>query len=318
MSEPLNYRPSNSAVYYRPLEQFNRRGLLIGLPIGVVSAVIGSAAYALILPTLRDGVVHVIAACVAAGAVALIAWSVSRAAKLRSPTIAAFLGAAISLLSLYTMWVAWIPSTLKYSGLYWQLVAHPFAFFKIIRVINRFGTWSYNGDQIRGFPLLIIWLIEAGMMLSAGVFAAIVATRDHEPICPVCRAKLASKIKIPKFAATRQDELVAAIEARTFEQLAAHEPPTHEHAPEVDIWVLSCPTCMETHVLSVKRLAWGRNKQGRLELKTTPLVNDLMITPVEAVELHNIAEVIRAQRRAIVPAQVVRSDADDPMANEST
>jgi len=314
MPDSLNYQPSNSAVYYRPPERFDRRRMLLGLPIGLAVLVGGSIAYALILPTLKDGIIHIIAAGVAALAVGIIVLCVTTYARMRSTIVAAFLGAVLSIVSLYAMWVTWIHSLIRRLGLIvpvWGLITHPRILMRIIHDVNVSGSWSYNGDMVSGVPLLLIWLTEGGMVIGAGLFAAMWAVRQQDPICPACRSKLAGKITVPKFSADGVDALVAAVESRRFDELLAHDPPLHEHAPEVDLILLSCPECMETHVLSLNRLAWARNKQGKIELKTTSLIRDLMITPVEAAEIYNVGEQIRTQRRAIATAAVVPEESDE-------
>lgn len=108
MTAPLNYQARNSAIYYTPPSRLNVGRTLIGVLVAAALIVIGSIIYAKIQPAM--GSIYVRAGQVLVGAVAVgvVAMMPVRYGKIRIPLLAASIGAALSMLAVYVMWLTWV------------------------------------------------------------------------------------------------------------------------------------------------------------------------------------------------------------------
>lgn len=162
MTNPLNYQPSNSAVYYTPPSRINIGRTLVGCLIAAVAIVIGSVAYAKLQPLMNTIYVRVAQAVVGAVAVGALAVIPVWFGKVRIPIVAAFIGAGLALLAVYVMWVTWVHDEIGH-GIplgYGTLIEHPIVLFRLIHFINRIGAWTWHHEVVRGFPLAIYWLVS--------------------------------------------------------------------------------------------------------------------------------------------------------------
>jgi hypothetical protein len=217
--------------------------------------------------------------------------------KVRLPIVAAFIGSALSLLVLYVMWAVWVHDVLgrlRVQGSYWTFIRHPVVVYRLMQELNRVGTWSYHGYVVKGAPLLVWWLGEAGLILAGGVLMPLKGIEKNAPICARCRGKCRSIGLLPRFAAEQQDEVIAAIESRDFTSLASFTAPEHDDDPELKLRLLSCG-CGETNVLTLSFVAWTVNAQGISKVMTKPLVNELLITREETQQIRAAKETIEAE-----------------------
>ena len=302
MPAPLQYQPSTSAIHYTPPARIDIRRTILYFLLAALLGCTGAIIYAKILPNLSNPLLRGSAPIAAAGAMALIALIPVRSGRVRIPVAAAFLGALLALITLYVMWLVWVHDILNrwsWPVTFTDLLLHPMSFFRLIRIINRTGTWAYHGDIAAGFPLLLLWLIEAGLILAAGTLAPLKGITSDDPICRDCGTRCKYTPNLPRFAAEHEPALLAAIQNRTFSALSAFPPPAHEDAPELSLRLDSCPHCDATHVLTINRIAWV-TQANRLTVKTTPLINQLLITPLESGKLKSICALIQEQRAADV------------------
>jgi len=299
VSDLLNYQPSRSAVYYTPPERLDVRRTVWAFVLAAALASAGAFAYARLQPRLTSPYLRVGAVAAAATAVAGLALIPVRVGRVRVPGLAAAIGALLALLTLYVMWLVWVHDVLAllhFVVSYRALIVHPRVLMHLIRSINSFGTWSYGNETVRGLPLTLCWLIEAGAILAAGVLAPIRGLFSDDPTCVHCAARCVRVRDLPRFAADRQAELLASVENRDFAALASHAAPHHEDAPELSLRLMSCPRCGRTHVLTVSRIAWQTDRHGRAKVQTTPLINQVLITPAEAEEMKIACEQVQAKR----------------------
>jgi hypothetical protein len=309
MPDLLNYQPSSSAVYYTPPKRIDVTRTVVGFTAAAVLAAIGAFIYAHIQPELNSLYLRVGAVAVAGGAVAGLAVVPVRYGRVRIPFVAALLGALLALLTLYVMWLKWLSDFLTeagYTDSLRTLVMHPVGMFDVIRALSGVGTWSYKGNIVSGFPLVVMWLGEAGVMLAAGVLAPLHWMGNDDPVCNACGTKCKRVPKLPRFSTARKEELLAAVENRRFEELATHQPPADEDEPEIALALMSCEKCKKTHVLSVNLIRWDIDGQGIAKVKTEPLINQLLVTPDEAERIIIVCcDIVKAREAELVePGEV--------------
>jgi hypothetical protein len=299
MSDSLNYQPSNSAVYYTPPKRIDILRTVLGFVGAAVAAAVGGFIYGQIQPGLHSFYVRVGAVVVAAGVTGLLGLLPIRFGKIRIPLVAAFIGTVIAMIALYAMWLSWVDHVLTAVGAfnsYRVLILHPVTLLRIVKIINRTGTWSHNGYVINGVMLLIYWLCEAGLILGAGVLIPVNGLFSSDPACRDCGSRCVRISSLPRFATDRQEDFVNAIENRDFASLPSHAAPDHADAPELSIRLMSCPKCGNTHVLTISRIAWGVDFNGHRKVTTTSLVNGLLVTQDEAEQLIDACVLVKKQR----------------------
>ena len=312
MADALNYQPSNSAVYYTPPRRIYLWRTIIAFAGAAGAAMLGAFFYARIQPELNNFYLRVGAVVAAAIAVGALGYAPVHFGKVRLPVVAAFLGAALAMLTLYVMWVTWVHDALNNWGLrvgYWPLVTHPVSLFRLIRFINSSGTWSYKGEAARGLGLFVFWLGEAGAILACGVFFPLKAIGTDDPTCRECGSACKLVRPIPHFAFDRQDEMIATVQNRQFQDVALHGPPQNDDEPHLSLRLLSCPRCAQTNILTLNRVSWTVDINHRPTVKITPLVNQLLVTPDESEELKKLFNEIVEQRAA---GESTRTDSVEP------
>jgi hypothetical protein len=87
------------------------------------------------------------------------------------------------------------------------------------------------------------------------------------------------------------------VENHDFQSISTHSAPAHSDAPELSLRLLRCPRCGQTNVLTLSRIAWHLVKH-RLQVKSVPLVNQMLITQSEADEVVSVGKMVQAQREA--------------------
>ncbi len=288
MSIPLlTYQPSHSAVHYTPPSTFNPKRTF-GLTLAaLVCAIIGGLVYAAIQPKLHHLFFRTGAVAVAAVVVGVLGGYTVRRAHVELPVLAAFIGALIAMAAIYSMWLAWVHnmffSVTSMDG-YPLLITHPLRLLNTIALIESRGTWSYTGDQVRGFHLFVLWMLESGAILACGLFVSLKAIKIADPVCSGCKSRC-QRVKLPRFAGDQRREFVATIERRDFKALPTFAPPANEIDPELSLEFFSCPNCGQTQVLSVDLVGWVRNSQGTAKVERRPLLKRILITPDEAEQL---------------------------------
>src|SRR5437764_6577040 len=97
MNGLLNYQPSNSAVYYVPPKRVNWVRMAVGFVVAAALAALGAVLYVVVLP--KVGSIYLRLGTVAAAAVAtgLLGVIPVRMGRVRSPVVAAFMGAVLAI-----------------------------------------------------------------------------------------------------------------------------------------------------------------------------------------------------------------------------
>lgn len=311
---PLNYRPSHAAVYYTPPRKLDVGRTTLGFLAAALLAVVGAVIYSKVQPQIQWDKLRGIALFVVAAGVGALGMIPVRFGRVQRPVVAAAIGALLALLTLYVMWVVWLHDVLLGYGAsvpYARLAADPVALGELIKVVSQTGTWSYKDNVVRGLPLLICWLVEAGAIIAAGVLMPLQSMGGVDPICTACRSRCTPVPGLPRFADDRRDELVAAVERHDFAALAEHDAPAHDDDPELALRLFSCPSCGRTHVLTVNRFALAVDANGNPAMVTTPLVSQLLLPPPAA-------EQLRAVCREIVEERYAEAEDDDEEAPGTT
>ena len=278
----------HNAAHYMQERRANPLRFALAFVGGLLLVALGAIVYVRLgrqFDTMHLRIALLVAA--SAGAAGISA-GVVRIGRVPATSIATLVGALLGLICLYVMWLVWVHDIFARAGLppkYSFLIQHPGSLYRVICDLNREGTWSYQGERWRGIPLLIVWLAEAGAIVGSSVAAAVLATQRGQILCRACNSKCQRIRGLRRFAADRQDEFVAAVENRQFDELSDFEPRMHEDDPELSLELVCCTKCDQTNVLSVNRVAWTIDNSGRSKVQIRPLIERMIITADEAEKL---------------------------------
>jgi hypothetical protein len=301
MADPLNYQPSHSAAYYVPPSRFDLKLLLPAVVGAAIVIAVVAIAYGKIEPNIEALHFRLVAAVACAVSVGVLAMAPIRLAKVRRPAMAASIGALLSLVALWVMWIVWVHEILRFRGFaadYLDLVRRPRALWRVILILNRDGVWIFEGDIQRGAILWFWWLGEGAMIVAAGTIFPTLRLFTSDPICSYCGSRCKRFPNLANFAAEHQPQVAAAIDNRSFNDLLSIPAPATDDAPEVRIRLMSCPSCRKMHVLTLNRIAWTVGTDRRATVKTTPIINELLVTSDEARQLTEAATQIRQRRQS--------------------
>jgi hypothetical protein len=242
-------------------------------------------------------------AVMAAVAVGLIAMAATSLGKVRSTVVASVAGAVIGAVAIYVMWVVYARDELVKMGFpatYQRLVERPDTLLRVIRLLDDVGTWKLKGEDlaVSGFPLLMLWVGEAGMMLVCGVVFPVKAVASAEEIdCRQCGAACKLVRPILRFGIGVESGVVAVVEGRTFGQLVQFPQPETDDEPQLSVRLVSCGKCGETNVVTVNRIVFELTKEGR-KMVIKPVVNRLMISSREAEEMKGVMKEVEERKQA--------------------
>ncbi len=312
MAELLSYRPSDSAVYYKPPKKFAAGRLIAALVFCVATALAAAWIYAYFLPPIRNLLLRMSACVGFAVSIGVISGLTVRHGKVRSQLVAACVGAVASVVAGYCMWLFWVHHFFVSSGssvTLRLLISHPSLLLRIAHAFKISGTWMYNADPVQGGPLLGIWFCESAVLFAAGILLPISMVLKDDPVCE-CGTQVKRAPGLPAFAVDRQSEFLTAVESRQFDQLATHAAPIYEDAPELKLTLASCPSCAKTHVLSVNRVEWALNSRtGKFSVRRTPLVSQMLLPTDVVAEFLQTCLQINAHREQAASTETPRQTA---------
>jgi hypothetical protein len=299
MTAPLEYRPSHSAVHYTPPGSFEPGRTIVGFVIAAIAVAIASIIYAKIQPHL-DTLYLRAGACVCAGiALGVLALIPVRIGHIRTPAPATVCGTLLGLIALYFMWLTLLHDVFRPLS-YRALVMHPMLDVRLIQFVNRTGTWRMQLDarNVAGPLLLVFWIGEALIIVGGGVAIPINVLYSGDPVCKECGSRCKRVPNLPRFAVDRQVEFLEIMDRRDFDKITPFPAARSSDDPELSPRLMSCPKCRTMNVLTVNRIAWGRDSRGRRKVLTTPLIDQILISSTEAEELKSVCGIIRQLRDA--------------------
>jgi hypothetical protein len=304
--QPLQYRASNSALYYVPPQPFSAGRLILATLGATVAGIVLALLYVWALDQTLNLYVR-LGLCVGVGMALGVASHLSmKWGRVYSTAIATLVACGVGLVALYVAWAFWLHRFLEvlYSHVStWRLVTHPVSMFHLMRAIDREGTWSYHGNTIQGVALLVVWIGEALIIVLPGALFAANTVKSQLPLCDRCRVWCKRISGTPRIAADRSDEIASLVEARDFDALLEHGPLRDEDDPQIDFHVYGCPKCQQSNVLTVKRTEWGVDKDGRAKVISRVLVDRMLLTGEQVEQLKALRPRLQAMKEAAAAAE---------------
>ena len=292
MTNTLSYMPP---LYYRHSGRFSAVGFPLAMVASVLVAVALGAAYAYV--DMYNPCVSVLTFIATAGfglGVGAATAYALRWAKVRNNTLAIVASVVAALVGLYASWVFWVYALLHQSHLSFvptplQLAKHPAALWRMILRINEVGVWSIGSshgvgqrhDPVKGVFLWLIWVAEGVVILTTAI---LVTTRmvGSRPYCEACDRWAAPAQSVAAARHADPVELKRRLEAHDLDYLQQLGP----RDPAGNLWLeaelCSCPTCQSLHTLTMKAVALVGDKKGKVQKKSTIVIDKLLLSGEEA------------------------------------
>lgn len=148
--------------------------------------------------------------------------------------------------------------------------------------VNELGTWSLrSSDAVTGWPLTIVWIVEAALYFGAAAFAAY-SMASSTVYCESCSNWCAPRLNVQRYAHDQGPTIVSRLQngdlAVVREAAAAF--------PEAEAWhqldLVVCEGCGATNTLSVLAVRNERDKKGNVTTKSDIIVDRLLLTREQA------------------------------------
>jgi len=288
------------AIYYRPSGRYSPFSIFLLLILCITLIPILALVYAFATWYIPIVYLNII---LGAGLGYLVGWLVYRfvirIGKVRNGLIAAIWGLLAGLATLYFAWVWWLDILLTvsasetYPGIgevlknfsfmnALSLTLNPSGVMEIIGGVNEVGTWGIkSSDSVNGWPLTIVWIIEAGILVLIPFLVAF--GRSGEPFCEETQSWSESKeltavkaIDSQKFIESIEKEEFPAVEVLDIDTLSEAVPFTS---------MLMHSTQGGKHYLTATAQSPERDKNNEIEYNGTELFEYLEIPETIADEL---------------------------------
>lgn len=189
------------------------------------------------------------------------------------------------LCGLITWYVAWATDALARFG--WPQDGDPTFFFdprflwSYMQVFYARGFWGINRDEnLSGFPLILVWLVEAGTIIGCAVGLPWSEMRNLV-FCEACDRWTTSESSLLRLASSEADHIVARVDRGDLGVLRDAERAGFAAIDFLSVGVRWCETCTDSNYLEVDRVTVTVDKNGKEKLKTAPLVDKLAISAMD-------------------------------------
>jgi hypothetical protein len=272
-------------------------GALTTLATGAVAAAVLGVLYAIgisYIPLIYVNVFLTLALGMSIGAV--VAWS-SKRSGIRSNAAIIALSILAGLVGLY---LAWAGTLLVLSGWRSGLILQPIK-------LGRFAIWLYhngwwvlsNGKTVKGIPLALVWLGEAGIVLCTAVSMAKGAIRDAV-FCESCLqwCKVGACLLRVQVDPDEDQDLLNRLSAGDLAALDEMPTVTDDAACCVQVDLTSCPMCQRTNYLSMRIVRQGYRSNGEFHVYSEPLVTNRAISERDVELIRDIARAANEEEPA--------------------
>ncbi len=200
--------------YYKPSGKFSPVSLLYFILVSLIAFPILGLVYAYCIWYIPFIYINFIIAAVFGLAIgSSISMGVIKFGKVRNTTLSFLLGLTGGFIALYFHWAVWADLVINAGESYgsskigitvsninifqvFSLAADPAELFKLIKEINKVGTWSIKTTTVSGTFLSIIWMIELVIITGVSSFISMLASK--KPYCELNNNWFKEKI-LPAF-----------------------------------------------------------------------------------------------------------------------
>lgn len=272
---------------YRPSGKFGAAAIPLWL-LAVVIAVPLAIVYVILLDLIPLIYVSALLTLVSGWLLGLVAYFVCKWGHVRNSMIAWLVGLSLP--------VAFLSVKYFFQWQMWAVNDPNLGFMEHLQERVDAG-WNIarrgNANQINGFVVYIVWVIEAGILFFRSPFRA--ASQSHEPYSDPLKQWASENEQIMVLPVT-DDEMIAKIQAAsTVDQLLEIPIPKSDEATKFAVYnVSSIPGQeMEDAYMSVFLMDLVVGSNGEVEQKLTPLVQNAVLTSAQRHQLADNADLLK-------------------------
>jgi hypothetical protein len=199
--------------------------------------------------------------------------------KVREPFVAAAYGFVIGLIGLYVAWGADFISRVivrdECNVDYWTAFS-PEVLLSYIQVLYAEGDWGFSaGQPVKGVELAVIWVLEAAIILGGSTWFALQQILHH-PFCEKCNrwTDFAPGVRTLSMVVA-EDAMKTLLEGDLTSLRRFSNSQDERNYLQLDM--ASCPTCDESHYLTIYQVKLSRDENGKLKKDCTPLLRDMHV-----------------------------------------
>lgn len=286
-----------SLVYYRHSGYFTAPGILVSLFVGALATLVVAFVYAYVILYCPFIYINFFATLIYGGAVGFVAATLLKKQKVRSTQAAVAVGVLLGLVAVWAEWVVWMYGFLGRAEVERNLLGLffvPSALWALILQVNEVGAWTLHGsDAVTGWPLWMIWGLEAAVIAGTAIFAA-VAVMDGEPYCESCGTWCEEEKNIAELKTCDPGELKRRVESKDLgflESLGARAAGASEW---LHVKLFNCKQCGMTNTLTVDSVSVTLDKKNRETKNTVTLLDKLLVTPAERERIREMGRKLQA------------------------
>jgi hypothetical protein len=279
-------------MYYKHSGRFSAGGILVGIGMGSVSAIVLGISYAYGIIAVPYDQLAVIATC-AFGALLGAATGFGFVwGKVRNRTVAIATTSIVAMAALYLSWAVWVCAILARAQAdspgWVALLQNPRALWDLICAINEEGTWSLNnGPATKGLELWGIWFAEAVGVIGVAIGTQIEVLNNHA-FCEACDCWCARGTQLMLNPPKSYHQLKLQLEAndvRMLESLTS----AGKNQNHVDVSLDSCPQCRQFHTITLTAQSVSKNWLGQPKLAKRRILKHLILGPAPAEALRQLS-----------------------------
>jgi hypothetical protein len=151
------------------------------------------------------------------------------------------------------------------------------------------GSWGLSGNTtVHGWPLVALWIIEAGVIITLSVMTAVAQIADR-PFCEACQRWVSGHA--PHFYVGDGTEPVwNEVQQGTFETLAMTSRATGAEPTFVRLTLNTCEGCSDSNFLTITACRNTVDNKGNPKLEEKKVITNLILAPqqVDIVQAANM------------------------------
>ncbi len=282
-----------SPEYYKHSGKYPAGGALVGLILGLVAGVVLAAAYAYL--ELYIPLAGVITFILTAGFGGLMGGAVGflmKKQKVRSTSVTLLATLLISLVAFYVSWGVWLYAALRRADVeadVFGVLLQPDAMWLLIQEINEAGAWTVSSWTPTGAMLWGFWGLEALIIFALALLLA-KSVIEGDPFCEHCETWCEETKDVIRAPLAEPNELQQRLELRDFSYLEKLGGAKSDAAAWMALNIHSCPTCRNTHTLSMKSVTVTLDKKGKESREEKEVMDKLVLSSSEAENLRALGQ----------------------------
>jgi hypothetical protein len=269
---------------------------LVGLILGMVAGGVLAAAYAYL--ELYIPLAGVITFILTAGFGGLMGGAVGflmKKQKVRSTSVTLLATLLVSLVAFYVSWGVWLYAALRRAEVDANLPAvllQPDVMWVLILEINQAGAWSITSWTPTGAILWGFWGLEAVVIFALALLLA-KSVIEGDPFCEHCETWCEETKDVLRVPLADPNELQQNMELRNFSYLEKLGGAKADAAAWMAMNIHSCPSCRNTHTLSMTSVTVTVDKKGKESREEKEVMDKLVLSSSEAENLRALGQKLK-------------------------